>query len=402
MQLWREDIKAETDTFAFNILDKMPYSIPFMERVNFMREVIADEKKQWENENPVRVLIRRNHVVEDGFAAVNELGVKFRKLIRVNFVDQFGKTEQGIDMGGVFKEFLELSTRSIFSDNYGLFKRTEKDGLYYPNPTAKDLLGEECGHLMEFTGRILGKAVLEGICVDIPFAPFFIGKLFGRVTKVEDLFILDPELYKNLMFMKHYDGDVTDLCLTFSTSRKILDKNIIIDLVYDGRNVDVTNNNRISYIYKLTHYLLDTQFEYQTSYFVKGFYEICNTKLIKIYSPSEFISVLSGTDEEIDVDDWMKYTKYDSPYHKKHRIIKNFWNVVKSMSTDEKKQLLQFTTSNRRPPIQGFRNLQPEFKIQPVSALTENSNPISSTFQSIFSKKPTKDPLHHLRHVLIH
>ena len=46
-------------------------------------------------------------------------------------------------MGGVFKEFLELSTRSIFSDNYGLFKRTEKDGLYYPNPAAKDLLGEE-------------------------------------------------------------------------------------------------------------------------------------------------------------------------------------------------------------------------------------------------------------------
>ena len=155
----------------------------------------------------------------------------------------------------------------------------------------------------------------------------------------------------------------------------------------------MTNNNRISYIYKLAYYLLDSQFEYQTSYFVKGFYEICNKKLIKIYTPSEFISVLSGTDQEIDVDDWMKYTKYDSPYHKKHRIIKNFWNVVKSMSSDEKKQLLQFTTSNRRPPIQGFRNLQPEFKIQPVSTLTENSNPISSTFQSIFSKKPTKDPL---------
>ncbi len=26
----------------------------------------------------------------------------------------------------------------------------------------------------------LGKALLEGICVDIQFEPFFIGKLFGR------------------------------------------------------------------------------------------------------------------------------------------------------------------------------------------------------------------------------
>ena len=213
-------------------------------------------------------------------------------------------------MGGVFKEFLELSTREIFSDNYGLFKRTEKDGLYFPNPVSKDLLGSECGHLMEFIGRILGKAVLEGICVDIPFAPFFIGKLFGRVSKVEDLYILDPELYKNLMFMKHYDGDVTDLALTFSTSRQILDKNIIIDLIHNGRNVDVTNINRIQYIYKLTHYLLDQQFEYQTSYFIKGFYQICNAKLIKIFSVKEFIEVLSGTDQEIDVEDWIKYSDH--------------------------------------------------------------------------------------------
>ena len=141
----------------------------------------------------------------------------------------------GVDMGGVFKEFLELSTRGIFSDNYGLFARTEKEGLYYPNPISRDVLGSECGHLMEFIGRILGKAVLEGICVDIPFAPFFIGKLFGRVSKVEDLFSLDPELYKNLMFMKHYDGDVADLALTFSTSRTVLGNTQIVDLVHNGR-----------------------------------------------------------------------------------------------------------------------------------------------------------------------
>jgi len=398
LQLWKDDLNSEKDTFAFNILDKMPYSIPFLERIEFMRNVITDEKKQFGDENDgrniIRILIRRNHVIEDGFVAINKLGIKFRqKHIKVSFVDEFGQQEAGIDMGGVFKEFLELSTREIFSDNYGLFKRTEKDGLYYPNPISKDLLGSEAGDLMEFIGRILGKALLEGICVDIPFAPFFIGKLFNRVSKVEDLYILDSELYKNLMFMKHYKGNISDLALTFSTSRKILDKNIIIDLIHNGRNIDVNNNNCIQYIYKLTRYLLDQQFEWQISYFLKGFYSICNKKLIKIFSVNEFITVLSGTDDEIDVDDWRKYTKYDPPYHSKHRIIKNFWNVVKSMNSNEKKQLLQFTTSNRRPPLMGFKNLQPEFKIQPISTLTQNSNPITSTIQSIFSKKPTKDPL---------
>ncbi len=53
---------------------------------------------------------------------------------------------------------------------------------------------------MEFISRIFGKALLEGICamylicVDIPFASFFIGKLFGRRSKVE-YFISDQELY---------------------------------------------------------------------------------------------------------------------------------------------------------------------------------------------------------------
>ena len=296
----------------------------------------------------------------------------------------------------MFKEFLELATRALFSDNHGLFQRTEagaRGGLYYPNPSAPDLMGDECGHLMEFTGRILGKAVLEGICVDIPLAPFFIGTLFARVSRVEDLLVLDAELYKNLMFVKHYDGDVEELALTFSTSRRVLDRNVVVDLVHDGRNVAVTNANRIQYVYRLARYLLDDRFEAQLARFSKGFFAMCNQRLVRVFSVSEFITVLSGTDSDIDVADWRKYAQYEAPYHDKHRIVKNLWAVVKAMTTEEKKQLLQFTTSNRRPPLQGFRNLQPPFKVQPVSASTESSNVVSSTLQSLFSKKPTKDPL---------
>ena len=164
-------------------------------------------------------------------------------------------------------------------------------------------------------------------------------------------------------------------------------------MVHNGRNVDATNKNRIQYIYKLTQFLLDRQIEYQTSCFVSGFYSICDRRLISIFSVDEFIKILSGTDTEIDVADWRKFTKYETPYHAKHRIIKNFWNVVDSMTSDQQKQLLQFATSNRRPPLMGFKNLTPPFTIQPVSALTASANPISSTFKSIFSKKPTKEPL---------
>lgn len=37
-------------------------------------------------------------------------------------------------------------------------------------------------------------------------------------SDVNDLVTLDPELYRNLMFMRDYDGDFADLALTFTTA----------------------------------------------------------------------------------------------------------------------------------------------------------------------------------------
>eukprot|EP01083_Nonionella_stella_P278008 945296_1 len=83
IELWRSDVASDLDTFAFNILDRMPYSIPFVDRVAFMRGVIADEKAQLNKGGAIaRVLIRRGHVVEDGFVALEE--AKHRSTLLAN------------------------------------------------------------------------------------------------------------------------------------------------------------------------------------------------------------------------------------------------------------------------------------------------------------------------------
>lgn len=54
------------------------------------------------------------------------------------------------------------------------------------------------------------------------FATFFLGFIRGDYNFLHlfhDLSGLDPELYKNLMFLKTYSGgDVEDLCLTFTVA----------------------------------------------------------------------------------------------------------------------------------------------------------------------------------------
>lgn len=54
--------------------------------------------------------------------------------------------------------------------------------------------------------------------VELPFAGFFLSKLLGTSADVDihHLASLDPEVYKNLLFLKSYDGDVEELGLNFT------------------------------------------------------------------------------------------------------------------------------------------------------------------------------------------
>ena len=86
-----------------------------------------------------------------------------------------------------------------FDGNYGLFTST-LEGLAYPQPTASQVpngLG-----LLEFLGLVVGKALYEGILLDVPLAPFFVGRLQGRRPMFDDLAALDSELYRSLVQLK--------------------------------------------------------------------------------------------------------------------------------------------------------------------------------------------------------
>ena len=56
--------------------------------------------------------------------------------------------------------------------------------------------------LFEFVGKMIGKAVYEGIVVDVPFALFFISQILGKdhavayYSYVDELPSLVAELYK--------------------------------------------------------------------------------------------------------------------------------------------------------------------------------------------------------------
>ena len=57
--------------------------------------------------------------------------------------------------------------------------------------------------------------------IELPLADFFLTKITGKSSDVDvhQLASLDPVLHKNLLLLKGYEGDVSDLELDFTVVR---------------------------------------------------------------------------------------------------------------------------------------------------------------------------------------
>lgn len=63
-----------------------------------------------------------------------------------------------------------------------------------------------------------------------------------------DLSTMDRQLYDNLMFLKTYDGNAEDLCLTFTVTVDDFGQTREIPLIPNGINIEVNNANKHRYI----------------------------------------------------------------------------------------------------------------------------------------------------------
>lgn len=54
------------------------------------------------------------------------------------------------------------------------------------------------------------------------FAGFFLAKLLGKPVLVDDLHSLDPELYRNLVSLKSFEGNFDELGLNFAVRCTVL------------------------------------------------------------------------------------------------------------------------------------------------------------------------------------
>ncbi|GMH28043.1 hypothetical protein Nepgr_029886 [Nepenthes gracilis] len=361
----------QENTRANEILKQAPFLVPFTSRVKIFTSQLAAVRQRDGSHSAVfarnRFKIRRDHILEDAFNQLNALSDEdLRGVIRVTFVNEFGVEEAGIDGGGIFKDFMESITRAAFDIQYGLFKETA-DHLLYPNP-GSGLIHEQHLQFFHFLGTVLAKAMFEGILVDIPFATFFLSKLKQKHNYLNDLPSLDPELYRHLIFLKHYEGDISELELYFVIVNNEYGEQTEEELLPGGKNIRVTNENVIPFIHLIANHRLNYQIRQQSSHFLRGFQQLIRKDWIDMFNEHELQILISGSLDGLDVDDLRSHTQYSGGYHAEHYVIEMFWVVLKSMSHENQMKFLKFVTGCSRGPLLGFKYLEPQFCIQRAAA----------------------------------
>uniref|UniRef100_A0AAR2LQY6 Ubiquitin-protein ligase E3C n=1 Tax=Pygocentrus nattereri TaxID=42514 RepID=A0AAR2LQY6_PYGNA len=351
------------------ILTELPFVVPFEERVKIFQRLIYADKRDVQGDGPfldgINITIRRNYIYEDAYDKLSpENEPDLKKRIRVHLLNAHGLDEAGIDGGGIFREFLSELLKSGFNPNQGFF-RTTNEGLLYPSPTAEMLIGESFTRHYYFLGRILGKALYENMLVELPFASFFLSKLLGTSADVDihHLASLDPEMYRNLLFLKSYEGDVEDLGLNFTIVNNDLGEAQVVELKPGGKDIPVTTANRIAYIHLVADYRLNKQIRAHCLAFRQGLANVVNLEWLRMFDQQEIQVLISGAHIPVCLDDLKKFTNYSGGYSATHPVIKIFWDVVENFGEDEKRKLLKFVTSCSRPPLLGFKELYPAFCI---------------------------------------
>lgn len=143
-----------------------------------------------------RLEVSRQEIFEESYRIVMKMRPKdMRKRLMVKF-----KGEEGLDYGGVAREWLHLLSREMLNPQYGLFQYS-RDDHYTLQINADSGVNPDHLSYFHFVGRILGIAVFHGHCLDGGFTTPFYKQLLNKPISLGDIEGVDPDLHRSLTWI---------------------------------------------------------------------------------------------------------------------------------------------------------------------------------------------------------
>ncbi|CAK9439645.1 uncharacterized protein LODBEIA_P37450 [Lodderomyces beijingensis] len=296
------------------------------------------------------IKVRRDHIFEDSYQEImRQTPEDLKKRLMIKF-----DGEEGLDYGGVSREFFFLLSHDMFNPFYCLFEYSSHDN-YTLQINSNSSINPEHLNYFKFIGRVVGLGVFHRRFLDA----FFVGALYKMMLHkkvvLQDMEGVDAEFYRSLKWI--LDNDITDvLDLTFSAEEESFGERVEVDLKQNGRDIEVTEENKHEYVELITEWRISKRVQEQFKAFIDGFNELIPQELVNVFDERE-LELLIGGLAEIDCTDWKKHTDYRG-YQESDQVIQWFWKCINEWDSEQKARLLQFTTGTSRIPVNGFKDLQ--------------------------------------------
>ncbi|UKK00161.2 E3 ubiquitin-protein ligase HUWE1 [Theileria orientalis] len=300
--------------------------------------------------DPIKINVRRQHVFLDSY---HQLRLKTSDEMKGKLTVSFGG-EEGVDAGGLTREWYTILSKEIFNPNYALFTREgRKQEFNHPNPLSA--INPDHLNYFKFIGRIIGKALYDGHHMEAYFCRSFYKHMLGTRITPCDAESVDPQFYNNLISIRNSTLEQLGLELYFSTEIDEFGKVKVIDLVPNGRNILVTDENKHRYIQLLCKHKVTNGIRDQLDAFMEGFRELISPELISIFDDRELELLISGI-PIIDLRNMRQNVEYVN-YSESSDQIRWLWEILGEFDQSHLAAFLQFVTGTSRVPIGGFKNL---------------------------------------------
>lgn len=383
IELLSADRNIIVAVFTRFLLNRIGGSETFRDKQDFFYSEVRRYhlKQNHSSSGRIHLKINRENLLDSSIRAFKSFATgDWCKKFEIEFVG-----ENGLDWGGLRREWVELLCKAFFDpeSQTALFKRfkNDKQGLIHPNPNSNQ---KQYLILYEFAGKVVGKILLDsafGSCkclVNARFTRSFLAQWIGLRVNYRYFEQDDPDLYvRKIKFILENDVSMLDLYFVEEEYDQKTGKLYrTFDLIPNGSNTRVTEENKIRYLDALAQFRLSNSVKEQVDSFLNGLNDLIPDNLLSIFDENEIELLVCGAAtyslSDLRLNHVVTCAIYDF-----QKVVDWFWRSLASFTEEEFARLLQFTTGCSHLPPGGFAELNPRFQI--TSSLTYGNLPTAHT-----------------------